>query len=325
MPLSSGLWLATITGFAALICADFWLHVRGPHTPGFLEATLWSLIYVVLALTFDAILWGIYGHGLAVAFIAGYVTEKSLSIDNLFVFVLILSTFHVPDDARQRVLSFGIVIALLLRGGFIALGYQAIEHLSWTFYVFGGFLLYTAFKLLIPSGHNQEADVMQNPLVRLVKSLVPMTDSFRGAAFVSHIDGRSVATPMVLVITAVGATDVLFALDSIPAIYGLTEHAYIVFTANAFALLGLVQLYFLIGNLLDRLIYLNYGLAAILLFIGGKLILEALHNNQIGVINGGHPVTVAPDISTSVSLVVIVAILVITTLASLIRSRFRGH
>ncbi|WP_111747996.1 TerC/Alx family metal homeostasis membrane protein [Salinisphaera orenii] len=323
METSTELWLVTISGFAALIVADFWTHVRRAHTPGLLESGLWSLFYILLATAFGAIMWLIYGAEPGFQFFAGFVTEKSLSVDNLFVFVVILSAFRVPNDARQTVLLFGIVIALLLRGAFIALGHQAIEHLSWTFYAFGAFLIYTAIKLAWPSNDNDEHhDVMHNPIVRLVKRLVPMSDNFAGSALITRVGGRRLATPMVLVITAIGATDVLFALDSIPAIYGLTRQPYIVFTANAFALIGLVQLYFLLGELLDRLIYLSYGLGAVLLFIGVKMIFEALRENQLPFINGGQPVFAVPDITTSVSLGIIILILISTTIASLLRARF---
>lgn len=322
MEISSGLWLATIVGFVGLVVIDFWGHVRRPHSPGLGESAVWSLFYVVLAFVFGAFIWWFYGRDHGLAYIAGYVTEKSLSIDNLFVFILILSTFRVPDDARQKVLLFGIVIALLLRGLFIALGDQAIEHFSWTFYVFGAFLIYTAVKLLtVDDDSTDDTDALNNPLVRIVRRVIPMTESYDGAALIARRGGRILATPMVLVITAIGATDVLFALDSIPAIYGLTQYAYIVFTANAFALLGLVQLYFLIGGLLDRLIYLSYGLAAILLFIGVKLVTEALNGNELGFINGGQPIHAVPEISTPMSLIIIVSILVVTTLASLLRGR----
>lgn len=317
-------WLATIGGIAALFLFDFLVHVRKLHHPSLKEAGVWSTFYIVVALLFGAGLWWVWGHDHGVEYLAGYITEKSLSVDNLFVFVIIMTKFQVPADFQQKALLIGIVIALVMRGIFIAIGGAAIDQFSWVFYLFGIFLLWTAYTLAkesLTGGHVQGDDYEPNALVRFIERRLPVTEDYRRAALVVREKGRLLVTPMFVVIVALGVTDLLFALDSIPAIYGLTEEPYIVFTANAFALLGLLQLYFLIGGLLDRLVYLGAGLALILAFIGVKLVFHAMEKNTLPFINGGEGIAAVPHISTWLSLGIIVSILAITTIASLVASR----
>lgn len=315
-------WIATIAGIAALFVFDFLVHVRMPHAPSLAESGGWSIVYVVAALLFGAGLWFVWGHDHAIEYLSGYVTEKSLSVDNLFVFAIIMAAFEVPMAYQQRVLLVGIVIALVLRTALILLGGAAIVYFSWVFYLFGGFLLYTAYKLVTVSG-DDDAPYKPNIMVRLVQKCLPATDEYNGVQLTVIKNGRRLITPMLIVMVAIGATDILFALDSIPAIYGLTKAPYIVFATNAFALLGLIQLYFLLEGLLDRLVYLSQGLAIILAFIGIKLIIEALHANELPFINNGNHVTLIPEIPIWLSLAVIVGILFITTVASLARSSIR--
>ena len=313
-------WGATIAAILMLLVFDFFAHVRTPHEPSLKEAGGWSIFYVVIALIFGAGLWAVWGHDHGIEYFAGYVTEKSLSVDNLFVFVIIMASFDVPKAYQQKVLLVGVVIALILRTIFIALGAAAIENFSWVFYIFGLFLIYTAYSLASAS-HDEEEEYEPNFLVKAAQKYLPATDEYDGNKLTTKINGKRMITPMLIVMIAIGATDILFALDSIPAIYGLTREPFIVFTANAFALLGLIQLYFLLGGLLDRLVYLSFGLAVILGFIGIKLIIHALHTNELPFINGGHHVELVPEIPIWLSLSVILGILVITTVASLMSSR----
>lgn len=318
-------WVITCVVILGLFIFDFFAHVRVPHDPSFRESASWSAVYVGLAVLFGFFIWWRWGGEYGGEYFAGYVTEKALSVDNLFVFTVIMASFAVPRIYQQKLLLIGIVMALVMRAGFIAVGAAAINAFSWVFYLFGVFLIYTALKLARESGHEADAEVeRESRLVRLVRRFVPTTDDYDGDKFLTRIGGRRAITPMMLALVAIGFTDLLFALDSIPAIYGLTEEPYIVFTANAFALMGLRQLYFLIGGLLDRLIYLSVGLSIILGFIGVKLILHALHKNTLPFINGGKYVDV-PEISTGMSIGVIAAVLLITTVASLIRTRGRNE
>src|SRR4051812_5068179 len=306
-------WLATIGGLLVLLGYDVWVgHRKGPHKITTAEATRWVAFYVGLAVLFGIGLWMWGGHAAGSEFFAGYITEYSLSVDNLFVFVIILAGFRVPAQYQHKVLLFGIVLALVLRGIFIAIGAAAIERFVFTFFVFGGFLIFTAWKLA--TGHDEEAESESNGFVRLMQRILPTTDEYDGARVVTVVDGKRVVTPMLLVMLAIGSTDLLFALDSIPAIFGLTQEAYIVFTANAFALMGLRQLYFLLDGLLDRLVYLSKGLAVILGFIGVKLVLHAAHEYSWGK-------DWAPDIGIVTSLGVIVGVLAITVVASLAKTR----
>lgn len=315
-------WWATIVGIVGLLLFDYFAHVRQAHIPTLAEAGRWSAIYVGIAVLFGVGVWVFGGTTMGTEYFAGYVTEKALSVDNLFVFLVIMSSFKVPRADQQKVLLFGIVFALVARTGFILLGAALINSFAWVFYLFGLILIITAGNLLKPEG--EDSHTADNIMVRLARRFLSTSEHYDGDKLFTVVDGKRVMTPMLLVMAAIGGTDVLFALDSVPAIYGLTTNVYLVFTATAFSLLGLRQLYFLIDGLLDRLIYLTYGLAAILAFIGVKLILHALHENTLGFINGGRPVDVV-EISTGVSLTVIIGVLVVTVLASLLSPRGKAQ
>ncbi|MBU5424152.1 TerC family protein [Cellulomonas hominis] len=325
--MSVDLWVWIVTGVAivGMLVFDFFAHVRTPHAPSFREAATWSAVYIVLAIVFGIGLGMVWGWDHGTEYFAGYVTEKSLSVDNLFVFLIIMTKFAVPREFQQKVLLVGVAIALVLRTVFILLGAAAIEQWSWVFYIFGAFLVYTGIKLgreKHDEGELEHAGERKDGLaVTLMKKVLPTTDEYHGDRLTTRIDGKRLITPMLLVMVAIGATDVLFALDSIPAIYGLTQEPYIVFTANAFALLGLRQLYFLIGGLLERLVYLNKGLAFILAFIGLKLVFHAMHVNELPFINGGEHIEWAPEIPTWLSLLVILGTLTVATVASLVKTR----
>jgi len=304
-------WLLTIGAFVAILGIDLLIAARkGPHVIAVSEATKWIVFYVALAIAFGIGLAVVAGGQASGEFFAGYLTEYSLSVDNLFVFVIIMASFAVPQEHQHKVLLFGIVLALILRGAFIAVGAAVIEAFSGIFFLFGAFLIYTAIQLA--RHRDEEPEVGSNPLMKLMERVMPTTREYDGAKVTTKIDGKRVATPLLLVMVAIGSTDILFALDSIPAIFGLTKEPYIVFTANAFALLGLRQLYFLLDGLLERLVYLSIGLAVILGFIGIKLILEAAHLNISKSV---------PEISIPVSLGFIVIVLVITTVASLAKTK----
>ena len=285
------LWLATIGGLAAIILADLFLVDHKPHAVTAREATRWVLFYVALAVAFGIGLWFFAGGQSAGEFFAGYITEYSLSVDNLFVFVIIMAAFKVPAVHQHRVLLVGIVIALVMRGIFIAVGAAAIHAFSWVFYIFAVVLIVTAVNLA-RQGTEHDEEFKENFALRGLRRVLPVTPEFHGARSFVKIDGKRWVTPMLVVMFAIGSTDLLFALDSIPAIFGLTQEPYLVFTANAFALMGLRQLYFLLGSLLTKLVYLSYGLSVILGFIGVKLVLEALHENNLPFLNGGEPVPV---------------------------------
>ena len=318
-------WVVTAVAIVGMLVFDFFAHVRTPHAPSFREAATWSAVYIGLAIVFGiglGVVWG-WGHG--TEYFAGYVTEKSLSVDNLFVFLIIMTKFAVPREFQQKVLLVGVAIALVLRTVFILLGAAAIEQWSWVFYLFGAFLVYTGIKLAREKhdeGELEHAGERNDGLVvTLLKKVLPTTEEYHGDRLTTRVDGKRLITPMLMVMVAIGATDVLFALDSIPAIYGLTQEPYIVFTANAFALLGLRQLYFLIGGLLERLVYLNKGLAFILAFIGLKLVFHAMHVNELPFLNGGEHIDWAPEIPTWLSLLVILGTLTVATVASLAKTR----
>ncbi|MER7365504.1 TerC family protein [Nonomuraea wenchangensis] len=322
MSVSPLVWGLTIAGIVALLLFDFFFHVRKAHIPTLREASLWSALYVGIALVFGAGVWIFGGSDPGAEYFAGYVTEKALSVDNLFVFLVIMSSFKVPRADQQKALLFGIVFSLVARSLFILLGAALINTFAWVFYLFGLILLLTAGNLLKPE--SEESHSPDNLMVRLARRVFPATDVYDGDRLFTVKDGRRVMTPMLLVMIAIGGTDILFALDSIPAIFGLTQNVYIVFTATAFSLLGLRQLYFLIDDLLDRLIYLAYGLAVILAFIGVKLIMHALHENNVPFINDGEPVPVA-EISTGLSLTVIISVLLVTVVASLASAKGRAQ
>jgi tellurite resistance protein TerC len=303
-------WAATIGLIIVLLVVDLFMTRPGhQHAVGFREAVLASIFYVGVALAFGVAFGLIAGWEWGGEYFAGYIVEKSLSIDNLFVFVVIMSTFAVPAEFQHRVLSFGILVALVLRGIFIAVGAVLIASFSFMFAVFGVALLATAIQLF--RHRDQDPDIEDNAIVRAARRLIPVTDSFAGGRMLTQADGRRVATPLFIVFLAIASTDLLFALDSIPAVFGVTKQAYIVFTANAFALLGLRALYFLVTGLLDRLVYLSTGLSLILAFIGVKLLLHFGHLQQDSI----------PDVTTGVSLAVILAILAVTIVASLLKSR----
>ncbi|MFB9472785.1 TerC family protein [Nonomuraea salmonea] len=322
MDVSAAVWWLTILGIVALLAFDFFFHVRQAHVPTLREAAVWSALYVGIALLFGVGVWWFGGSDAGTEYFAGYVTEKALSVDNLFVFLVIMGSFKVPRADQQKALLFGIVFSLLARTGFILVGAALINLFAWVFYVFGLILLLTAGNLLRPEG--EESHSPDNLMVRVARRLLRTSDEYDGDKLFTVRDGRRVMTPMLLVMIAIGGTDILFALDSIPAIFGLTQNVYIVFTATAFSLLGLRQLYFLIDGLLDRLIYLSYGLAAILGFIGVKLILHALHENNVPFVNDGQPVKVV-EISTGLSLTVIIGVLLVTVVASLASPRGRAR
>ena len=312
-------WGITIAVTIAILLFDIVVIARKPHEPSTKECALYLSFYIGLAALFGAWVWAFHGQQFGIEFYAGWLTEYSLSIDNLFIFIIIMSSFAVPRKYQQEALLVGIILALIFRGIFIALGAVAINEFSWVFYIFGAFLLYTAVKL---AKNDDEDEDVENAVVRFARKRFNMSDRWDGLKLVVRENGRRAITPMALVIIALGTTDILFALDSIPAIFGLTQEPYIVFTANVFALMGLRQLYFLLGDLLQRLVFLSYGLAFLLFYIGIKLVLHALHENELPFINGGEPVhhigpVPVPEVPTLLSLGVIIATLSITAIASL--------
>jgi TerC family integral membrane protein len=302
-------WALTIGVIVVLLALDLLLPTLRPHAIGYREAIAWSAFYVAVALGFGLVFASLVGWGYGAQYFAGYLVEMSLSVDNLFVFVIIMATFAVPREHQQRVLTFGIIAALILRAIFISLGAALLSLLSFMFLVFGLLLLWTAVRLI--RHREQDPDVQDSALVRTARRFLPVSDTYAGGKLISQEDGRRVVTPLFIVFIAIGGTDLLFALDSIPAVFGVTDQAYIVFVANAFALLGLRALFFLVTGLLDRLVYLSGGLALVLAFIGVKLILHWAHGLS-------HRV---PEISTPMSLIVIAVVLAATTVASLIKSR----
>ncbi|MFB7086738.1 TerC family protein [Streptomyces sp. NPDC056296] len=311
MEVSVTLWVLTVVGLAALIGADFFIG-RKPHDVSIKEAGIWTAVWIALAALFGIGLFVFGGGQPAGEFFAGYITEKSLSVDNLFVFILIMAKFAVPTQYQQRVLLIGVLVALILRTIFIAAGAAIIANFSWVFYIFGAFLIYTAWKLIQEARADEDDEEFEeNKLLKAAERRFGVADRYHGTKLWIEENGKRVMTPMLVVMLAIGTTDVLFALDSIPAIFGLTQDPYIVFTANAFALMGLRQLYFLLGGLLRKLVHLSYGLSVILGFIGIKLVLHALHESGVHV----------PEISIPVSLGVICSVLIVTTITSLRASK----
>ncbi|WP_129337174.1 TerC family protein [Cellulomonas endophytica] len=308
----------TLVAVVAILLVDLVLVRARPHVPSPRECAAWIGVYVALALVFAAAVWAVGGGQPAQEFVAGWLTEYSLSLDNLFVFVLIMGRFAVPREQQQRVLMVGIVLALLLRAGFILAGAAVIEQFTWVFYLFGAFLVVTAVKLA--RGGGEEDEYRDNAVVRAAGRVLPMSKEYAGGAVRTVVDGRRVFTPLLVVFVAIGTTDVLFAFDSIPAIFGLTQDPFLVFTANVFALMGLRQLYFLLGGLLDRLEYLPLGLSAVLAFIGVDLVLEALATNSLPFLNGGEEIPV-PTVPIWLSLAFIVVALGTATAASLLKVR----
>ncbi|MCX7522076.1 TerC/Alx family metal homeostasis membrane protein [Microbacterium sp. STN6] len=321
MTLALPLWfeIGSYVVLILILVGDLLLVSRRPHVPSVRESALWIGFYVALALLFalGILLLGDAEH--ASQFVTGWITEYSLSIDNLFVFVLIMARFKVPRASQQEVLMAGIVIALVLRGIFILIGAQLIANFGWIFYLFGAFLLYTALRQAFAPDSGEEG--RDNALIRVIRRRLRISDDFDGFRLRTTVDGRKVLTPLILVLLALGTTDLLFALDSIPAIFGITTSPFIVFTANIFALMGLRQLYFLLGHLIDRLAYLGYGIAVILGFIGVKLVFHAMHTNSVPFLNGGRPIEWAPEIGTGTSLLVILVAMAVATAASLLKIR----
>ena len=319
MNVSGMVWAGTLVAMTAMLLIDLFIVGRRPHEPSIRESSLWVGFYVGLALLFGVGLWLASGASVAGQFYTGWLTEYSLSVDNLFVFVIIMARFGVPRRYQQKVLLIGIVLALVMRGGFIAAGAALISQFSWVFYIFGAFLIYTAVNLA-RQGEPDEDEFKENLLIRWSRKALPISRDYDGAKLTTHQAGKRLFTPMLIVMIAIGTTDLISALDSIPAIFGITQEPYLVFTANVFALMGLRQLYFLLGGLLDRLIYLSYGLAVVLGFIGVKLVLEALADNNLPFVNGGEHVGWAPHIPIWLSLLVILGTLAVATAASLAKS-----
>ncbi len=321
MDVSSFVWWTTIIVTSGILLFDIFIDGRRPHEPSMKAVSVALGGYIGAAVIFGLGVVFFSGPQYGTEFFAGWVTEYSLSIDNLFIFIIILNKFAVPREYQQTALLVGIVLALVMRAVFIVAGAAAINTVSWVFYVFGAFLVYTAVRLARERMHDEDDDDYQeNRLVKVLERRFPATAEYHGTKIFAMEDGKRLMTPMFVVIVTLGTTDLLFALDSIPAIYGLTEEPYLVLTANIFALMGLRQLYFLIGGLLKRLIYLSYGLAALLAFIGVKLVLHALHENELPFVNGGEPVSWAPDIPIWLSLAEILVTLVVTAAASLLVS-----
>ncbi|MBB4071003.1 tellurite resistance protein TerC [Canibacter oris] len=301
----------------SILLLDLLFIIKRPHVPSMKEAALWVGLYVTLALVFAGAMFLIGDAQHGSEFLAGWLTEYSLSIDNLFVFVMIISAFKVPQAYVQRALMIGIVLALIFRGIFILAGAALIEQFSWIFYIFGAWLIYTAWKQI---KHDEESADSEGWMVRMIKKTLPFTDDYHGGKLSIMQDGKRLFTPFMLVLLALGSTDILFALDSIPAIFGITQSPFIVFTANIFALMGLRQLYFLLGGLLEKLVYLHYGIAAILAYIGVKLVLHAISHNELPFINGGQHIEIWTP-STWFSLGVIVFCMLAATIASLVHMR----
>lgn len=326
MHVSPLVWTLTIVVALVFLTVDVFVIGRRPHEPSMKECALSLAFYIGMALAFCAGVFMVSGSRYGTEFLAGWLTEYSLSVDNLFVFLIIMARLAVPRKLQQSALLIGIVLALLLRGIFIGLGAAAINTFSWVFYLFGAFLIYTAVRLAKEGvGHaepdpSESANHSDGRLVRWLRGRIPSTEDYVGSHLSVKRDGRRLMTPMAIVIVALGTTDLLFALDSIPAVYGLTQEPYLVLTANLFALMGLRQLYFLIGGLLQRLIYLSLGLSILLAFIGVKLVLHALHENSLPFVNSGEHLSWIPDIPIWLSLTVILSVLAVTTVASLWRT-----
>ena len=326
MEVNLTVWLITGAVILGFFIFDFYSHVRTPHEPSLKESAWWSLFYVALACAFGVFLWFTWGepgnpHQHGIEFFTGYVTEKALSVDNLFIFALIMSSFKIPRKYQQKVLLIGIAMALIFRLVFILLGAAVIEAWSDVFYIFSIWLIYTAVKLLWDEiRETPDTDPNDMLIIKMLRKVIPVTSGYHGDKLTHRVGGKLSLTPLFVAIVSIGMVDLMFALDSIPAIYGITTEPYIVFTTNAFALLGLRQMYFLLDGLLDRLVYLPYGLGLILAFIGVKLGLHALHENNLPFINGGENVAV-PEVATTFSLVFIMGVLVITVVASIIKNK----
>ena len=311
--------IATFAVLAVFFVVDLFIIGRKPHVPSTKECVQHIAFFVVMALIFGGLMWFFAGSKPAIEFYSGWLTEYSLSIDNLFVFVIIMSNFAVPKQLQKFVLSIGITIALVLRGVFILIGAAIISRFTWVFFLFGAFLIVTAIKLV--TGGDEDEEYHENGLIRALRKVIKITDEYDGEKLRTVTTGAKYWTPMLIVFLTIGTTDVMFAFDSIPAIFGLTKDPFIVFTSNVFALLGLQQLYFLLGELLDKLVYLPLGLSVVLGFIGVKLIMEALHGNSLQFINGGQPIAWVPEVPTWLSLAVIVVAIGGAALASVLKMR----
>ncbi|MGH3548943.1 MAG: TerC family protein [Pseudonocardiaceae bacterium] len=319
MDVPAWVWIATVGAISVLFALDLIIVDRKPHEVGMAEAARWVVFYLACAAVFGLGIWLFAGGTFAVEYFAGYLTEYSLSVDNLFVFVILMSAFRVPAIQQHRVLLIGIVLALVMRGFFIAAGAAVISRFSWVFYLFAVLLIYLGWRQI--RHRKQEAEFGENIVLRTLRKRIPVTDEYDGSRLTVKRDGKRWFTPMIVVMVAIGSVDLVFALDSIPAIFGLTHEAFLVFTVNAFALMGLRQLYFLIGGLLTRLVYLPIGLGVILGFIGVKLALDALHENSLPFLNEGQPLDAVPTVDIVLSLAVIVCVLLATTVASVYKTR----
>ena len=315
LPIWFEIWSMVI--LTLILIADVLIIFKRPHIPSAKESTAWVVFYALLAIAFGGVIAWLGNAEAASQFYAGWLTEYSLSVDNLFVFVIIMSRFSVPKKYQQEVLMVGVVMALVLRGLFIIAGAALIQTFSAIFYIFGAFLIYTAYHQAFRTEDDDEES--ESKLIVMLRKRIHVAKDFDGAKIRTVVDGKKVFTPMIVVFTAIALTDVMFAFDSIPAIFGITTDAFIVFAANVFALMGLRQLYFLLGGLLDKLEYLKYGIAFILGFIGFKLIAHAMHENELPFINGGHHIDWAPEISTNTSLIVIVASISVAAIASAVK------
>jgi tellurite resistance protein TerC len=316
-------WALTIVGLASVVVFDLVMAVRNPHKLSTKESATWAGIYISAALAFGVLIFATQGASYGGQFYAGYLTELALSVDNLFVFLLIIQAFRVPDALQSRVLLVGIVLSIVLRGGFIAVGSVLIERFSWVFLIFGAILIWTAWGQLRDKGGHDE-DMTQNGFMRFAESRLRVAPDYDGGRLTTRIGGVKFVTPLLLAMLAIGSTDILFALDSIPAIFGLTQEPYLVFTATIFALMGLRQLYFLLAALLKSLRFLSLGLAAILGWIGVKLVLHGLHENQLPFINGGEHIEAIPEIPTALSLGVIAGVLAAVVITNHILLRREG-
>lgn len=315
-------WIISVAVIIGFFFFDFYSHVKHAHVPSIKESGLWTAFYIVMAVLFMigiGVFWG-WDHG--GDFIAGYATEKALSVDNLFVFLLIMTGFKVPPIAQQKALLIGIAMALVFRTVFIIAGAWVLSELSWVFYIFGAWLLFMAIRQFIESFDDSDPEMPK--WVAKLSKIIPSSENYNGDKWTVVEHGKKLVTPLTLVVVALGMTDILFALDSIPAIFGITQEPYLVFMANALALLGLRQMYFLLDAMLTRLVFLDLGIAFILGFIGVKLVFHAMHVNELPWLNGGEPILWAPEIPTWFSLLFIMGVLIIATVTSLIYSRDGG-
>jgi tellurite resistance protein TerC len=315
------LWfiVSTIVALLLILAFDIFLAFRRPHVPPTRESAAWIIFYVTLAILFSCLLWIVADTALASQFVTAWLTEYSLSLDNLFIFLLIMSRFAVPERSIQAMLMVGIILALLFRAIFIAVGVQLVDEFGWVFYIFSFIMLFAAYRQ-VTSGEKGEEHT-ENRLIKLLKKKVPVTARFHGVRLRMSLNGRKLFTPALLVFATLGTTDAILALDSVPAAFAITQSTFLIIVANIFALMGLRQLYFLLGTAVRRLAYLKYGIAAILAFISVKLFITALHDNDLPFLNNGHPITSVPEISTSLSLVIILLIMAIAIITSLMKIR----